>query len=163
MRTFSNNCKSIKFNNGFCFNYNNLIYICFFQAGIETDQLTVAFETDAASLFCQIDTKDANNSDCIQNNIGKEYSYMVIDLGGRSILSHISQLLVRASTGGLQADFNKHLAIHASASYDFGRTYASVSINGVCWTCTTITTFSLRDLQTYAALHFTQGTHKITM
>lgn len=77
---------------------------------------------------------------------------MVIDLGGRSILSHISQLLVRASTGGLQADFNKHLAIQANASYDFGRTYASVSINGVCWTCTTITTVSLRDLQTYAAL-----------
>lgn len=59
----------------------------FFQAGIETDQLTVAFETDAASLFCHIDTKDADNSDFIQNNIGKEYSYMVIDLGGRSILS----------------------------------------------------------------------------
>lgn len=35
-----------------------------------------------------------------------------------------SQLVVRAFTGGLRADFDKHFARHASASYHFERTYA---------------------------------------
>ena len=33
-------------------------------------------------------------------------------------------MVVRASTGGLGADFNEILARHASASYKFGKTYA---------------------------------------
>lgn len=46
------------------------------------NQLIVAFETDAASIFCQVD-KNAQYSDFILKQLGKEYTYMVIDLGGR--------------------------------------------------------------------------------
>lgn len=139
----------IKFNNDIRFNYYNLNYICFFfQAGIETDQLTVAFETDAASLFCQIDTKDVNNSNFIQNNIGKEYSYMVIDLGGRSILSlcqNCLHVLLWVVYGLILIKILRCTQVHFMILLE--RTLP-VSIHGVSWTCTTITTVSLRDLQT---------------
>lgn len=46
----------------------------------------MAFETDAASIFCQIDVKEAPSSDHILNKFGKEYKYIVIDLGGRIII-----------------------------------------------------------------------------
>lgn len=38
------------------------------------------------------------------------------------------QMVVRASTGGLGADFNEILARHASASYKFGKTYDSRTV-----------------------------------
>lgn len=46
----------------------------------------MAFETDAASIFCQIDVKEAPSSDHILNKFEKEYKYIVIDLGGRIII-----------------------------------------------------------------------------
>lgn len=49
--------------------------------------------------------------------------------------------------GGLRADSFKNFARHAGASYDFEIRTCTVlvSTQGGCWTCTTITTVSLRD------------------
>lgn len=52
------------------------------EAGIKSNQLTVAFETDAASIFCQIETQ---TSASILKNLGKEHKFIVIDLGGGSV------------------------------------------------------------------------------
>lgn len=43
----------------------------------------------------------------------------------RKQVKPLSQLVVRVSTDGLWANLNENLARHASAPYDFGRTYAS--------------------------------------
>lgn len=61
-------------------------------------------------------------------------------------------MVVRASTGGLGADFNEILARHASASYKFGKTYASRKHAQWLLDMHNNTTVSLRDLNTYAAL-----------
>lgn len=61
-------------------------------------------------------------------------------------------MVVRASTGGLGADFNEILARHASASYKFGKTYAFRKHAQWLLDMHNNTTVSLRDLNTYAAL-----------
>lgn len=56
-------------------------------------------------------------------------------------------MVARASTGGLQVDFNENFARKTSASYNI-----DVRSLGGCWTCTTITMVCLGDMKTYAAV-----------
>lgn len=58
------------------------------KAGIKTNQLTLALEPEAASIYCQhmylVDKKDgsSNEDDTFKRSVEKGQKYMVVDLGG---------------------------------------------------------------------------------
>jgi len=49
----------------------------FYKAGVDPDRLQLAYEPEAASMWCQLETSDA--SDALT---GPGTQYMVVDLGG---------------------------------------------------------------------------------
>ena len=65
--------------------WNNTIE--YFQAGITPDQLTLALEPEAASIYCQFnqygDTYDICVSNAFRQLVQEKRKYMVVDLGGR--------------------------------------------------------------------------------
>lgn len=58
------------------------------NAGIKSDQLTLALEPEAASIYCQylyMERKDAANTDAFQKLVDRKAKYMVADLGGGTV------------------------------------------------------------------------------
>lgn len=57
----------------------------FLQAGIQDNQLIIALEPEAASIYCQyVKTKDISDPKLTLSSPGTQY--MVVDLGGRVYL-----------------------------------------------------------------------------
>lgn len=58
------------------------------KAGIKSDQLTLALEPEAASIYCQylyMERKDTANTDAFQKLVDGKAKYMVADLGGGTV------------------------------------------------------------------------------
>lgn len=73
-------------------------YQLFLQAGIGTDQLTLALEPEAASIYCQfVHPRDELNDethhyDAFRQLVKEKRKYMVVDLGGRFLNSSMMNI-----------------------------------------------------------------------
>ena len=64
-----------------------MIYIIF-QAGLSTENLTIALEPEAASLFCrQIPVEKSNQCKGSLSSFKPGSKYMVLDAGGRFLVN----------------------------------------------------------------------------
>lgn len=62
------------------------------QAGIKSDQLTLALEPEAASIYCQylyMEKNQEGNTDAFQKLVDAKAKYMVADLGGNGYKNFI--------------------------------------------------------------------------
>ncbi|XP_061188242.1 heat shock 70 kDa protein 12A-like [Saccostrea echinata] len=72
------------------------------SAGIPTDQLTIALEPEAASIYCQylhFEKEDTDRTDEFLKEVSTKMKYMVVDLGGGTVDITVHQ---KSSDGTLQ-------------------------------------------------------------